>query len=102
MTPEFYANLTEKLMLKLTGPTQAYLLQVKGRDIGAAFSHRHESITYPSAERQLEEITINKMVPTTSEAWEELMNEFLQVNKEKLEMMSRYRQHAYEKGTLKL
>lgn len=98
----FFINRAEKLMMKLTGPTHACLLQVKGRDLDGTFSHRHESVTYPSAERQAQEIAINKLVPATAQAWEELMNEFLQVNKEKLALMNLYRQQAFDKGTLKL
>lgn len=100
--PTYYHHPATKLMLRLTSPTHAYLLQVQGRNLDGPFAHRHESVTQPSPERMQEEIKILKLEPSTPEAWQDLMNEFLQVNKAKLEMMNTYRQRAYETGKLRL
>lgn len=96
----YYINPEAKLMYKLTGPTHAYLLQVDGRDLSAVFHHRHESVTYPSAERLQQELA--GLAPSTAEAWYDLMNEYLQVNKAKLEIVNEIRQRKYDKGELKL
>lgn len=95
----YYQDPAQKRMLRLVSPTEAIELQVLGRDLGSYFKHLHGKITYPSAERLAEEIS--KLQPATAEEWTDLMNEYLQVNKAKLELMNQYRQKQYEQGKLK-
>jgi hypothetical protein len=96
MEVTYYINAPMKKMLKVISPLQADLLVVFGRDLNQPFDHRHTRVTYPSAVRQAEEL--KDMEPSTPEAWELLMNEYLQVNKVKLERMNEYRQRKFEKG----
>lgn len=96
MEVTYYINPQLKKMIKVISPLQADLLVVFGRDPSQPFDHRHTRVTYPSAERQAEDL--KDMQPSTPEAWELLMNEYLQVNKVKLERMCEYRQRKFEKG----
>lgn len=99
---EYHINPAKKLMLRITGPAHAYLVQVLGRDMNAPFSHRHESIMYPSPERLQEEIKLNQMQPATEQQWQELVSEYLQVNKAKVDVWNDWRQKQYENGNLKM
>jgi hypothetical protein len=99
-TVKYWMKPEEKLMFKVVSPTEVFLLQVLGRDMNGPFSHRHEKVTYPSEKRLAEETT--HMLSGYAQDWEELMNEYLQVNKEKLALMSEYRQRLYNEGRLAL
>ncbi len=97
-TVTYWMKPAEKLMYKVVSPTEVFLLQVLGRDMNGMFSHRHEKVTFPSEARLAEET--KAMLSGYAQDWEELMNEYLQVNKEKLVMMSEYRQRLYNDGRL--
>jgi hypothetical protein len=97
--PSFWADPEKKLMIRQTGPAEAILLQILGRDVNGFFHHRHERISYPNPDRLQE--TLASLKPSDPVAWEDLMNEYLQVNKIKLELMNTYRQAQYEKGVLR-
>lgn len=86
-------------MIKRISPTQADLLVVFGRDINQPFDHRHTRVTYPDPARLEEALT--GMAESTAQAWEDLMNDFLQVNKVKVELMNVYRQSQFDRGTLR-
>lgn len=95
-TVSYWSAPENKLMYRRISPTEMILLQVHGRDLGGAFSHRHEKVTYPSSERL--EASLSTLQKSDAAAWEDLMNEYLQVNKVKLEMMNVYRQSQYDRG----
>lgn len=97
MIVTYWINHAERKMLKRFSDTQADLLVVFGRDMNQPFDHRHTRVTYPTAER-LDE-AISGMQASTAQAWEDLMNEFLQVNKVKVDIMNVYRQSQYDRGT---
>jgi len=99
MEVTYWINQPAKLMIKRISETQADLLVVFGRDMNQPFDHRHTRVTYPSALR-LDE-ALKDMQASTVDAWEELMNEYLQVNKVKLEIMNVFRQRKYERGDLR-
>lgn len=94
--PLYYRKSAEKLMFKQISDTVVILLQIEGRDLSKHFHHKHETVTYPNAERLQEDVM--DMEPGTADDWEDLMNEYLQVNKEKLRIMSAYRQRLYDEG----
>lgn len=96
----YWGNPDKNLMYKRLSPTVLILLQVLGRDLLKVFSHRHELITYPTAERL--EADLAEMKQRTHQDWEDLTNEYLQVNKSKLQIMSDHRQRMFEKGGLAL
>jgi hypothetical protein len=104
-TPEYpvtywvHPDPDQKIMMLRFSPTQADFLVVFGRDLTKPFDHRHTRVTYPS-EARLDE-AIAKLVPGSPQGWNDLMNEYLQVNKVKLEIMNVYRQAQYDKGTLR-
>jgi len=100
MEVTYWATPEVNLMYKRISPTVVILLQVNGRDLNQDFHHKHEKVTFPSAERL--EKDIQEMKVRTAQDWEDLMNEFLQVNKVKLELMNIHRQQRYEKGALQL
>lgn len=93
---DYWAQPEKKKMMKRISPTQADLLVIYGRDLTKEFDHRHTRVTYPTPERMEEDL--KDMQPSTAEAWELLMNEYLQVNKVKLERMNEYRQRKFDKG----
>lgn len=82
-----------KKMFRRVSETQADLLVVQGRDLSKAFDHRHTRVYYPSAARLEEDL--RGMSESTMEAWEDLLNEYLQVNKVKLDRISEYRQMKF-------
>lgn len=100
MEVTYWGNPATNLMYKRLSPTVLILLQVQGRDMAKPFHHKHELVTYPTAERLEKDLA--DMKPRTAQDWEDLMNEFLQVNKVKLEIMNVHRQSMYEKGVLVL
>lgn len=100
MEVTYFANPQTNLMYKRVSPTVVILLQVQGRDLNQDFHHKHEKVTFPSAERL--EKDIQEMKIRTAQDWEDLMNEFLQVNKVKLELMNIHRQQRYDRGELKV
>jgi hypothetical protein len=100
MEVSYYENTEAKLMYKRLSPTEAILLQVLGRDMSKPFHHKHEKIVFPSSDRLEKDLA--DMKPRTAQDWEDLMNEYLQVNKVKLEMMNDLRQRRYQEGALKL
>ena len=100
METTYFANPETNLMYKRVSPTVVILLQVQGRDLNQDFHHKHEKVTFPSVERL--EKDIQEMKIRTAQDWEDLMNEFLQVNKVKLELMNIHRQQKYERGELKV
>jgi hypothetical protein len=99
METEYFFTPEKKMMYRIISPTEAILLQILGRDLGGPFSHRHERITYPNEERLQSDIS--SMQPSNESKWEDLMNEYLQVNKVKLELMNVYRDSQYKKGALR-
>lgn len=99
MIVTYWVNKDEKKMIKRISPTQADLLAVLGRDINQPFDHRHTRVIYPTPER-LDEALVG-MTESTALAWEDLMNEFLQVNKVKIDLMNIYRQSKFDRGTLR-
>ncbi|HYG19894.1 MAG TPA: hypothetical protein VD816_13245 [Ohtaekwangia sp.] len=95
----YHSDPVRKLMYKRISPTEVILLQIYGRDLGASFSHRHEKVTFPSRERLEEDLA--SMNKAFSQDWEDLMTEYLQVNKEKLNILNQYRQGQFERGMLR-
>jgi hypothetical protein len=98
-TVHYWSDSAQKLMYKQISPTEVILLQVSGRDLSRDFSHRHEKVTFPSAARLSEDIS--RMQESFFQDWENLMNEYLQVNKEKLAIMNEHRQRQFERGQLR-
>lgn len=96
----YWINKEAKLMYRRVSAAQVDQLQVLGRDLGAAFSHSHRRVTFPSPDGLQEDLNIHKMEASNAEAWEDMMNEYLQINKEKLNIMNQYRQRRYEEGRL--
>jgi hypothetical protein len=96
---QFWADPEKKLMFRVVSPTELILLQILGRDIGGPFSHCHRRVTYPDPDRLQADLEGMKL--SDAWKWEDLMNEYLQVNKVKLEVMNTYRQSQYEKGGLR-
>lgn len=96
----YHSNPELKLMYKVVSPTEAIVVQILGRDLGGAFSHKHVRITFPDADRLNEEL--KDMHPSTPEAWEALLTEYLMINKEKLAIVNERRQMLYDQGQLKL
>lgn len=92
----FFVHPEQKKMIHRIGPAQADLLVVFGRDMSLSFDHRHTRATYSSAECLDEEL--RNMQPSDATTWELYMNEYLQVNKAKLDHMNQYRQRKFEKG----
>lgn len=90
----YYIHAGLKKMLHVVSPTQADLLVVFGRDLSQPFDHRHTRVTYPDPERLAEDL--KEMQPATASDWELLMNEYLQVNKVKLDRMNDYRQRKFQ------
>lgn len=89
----------KKKMIRRISPTEADLLVVFGRDLSKDFDHRHTRVTYPSSDRLDEDL--QGMTTSTPEAWEQLLNEYLQVNKVKLSRMCEYRQRKFNQtGTI--
>jgi hypothetical protein len=96
---KFWKNEQERTMIKQLSPTEIYLVQIAGRDLNAPFHHRHERVTYPNADRLTKDL--ESFSPGSAEDWEDFINEFLQVNKAKLEFMNVRRQKLYEAGKLR-
>lgn len=95
----YWADFERKLMYKVLSPTEACVVQVHGRDLNKSFTHRHEKITFPSQERLLHDLST--LEESNANAWEDMMIEYLQVNKEKLEVLNAHRQRQFERGILK-
>lgn len=96
----YFENPEQKLMYKRVSPTEVYLVQALGRDLSKPFNHRHEKITYPTSDR-LDKVIADLKI-STAQDWEMYLMEFMQVNKEKLAIMSAHRQQLHEKGALVL
>jgi hypothetical protein len=96
----YYANHDQQIMYKLVGNLLVDVIQIKGRDLTGFFSHRHERVTFPSQERLAEDLA--GMKPSSAEAWQQYVSDYLQINKEKLSRLNEHRQQLYDKGQLKL
>lgn len=94
---EFYALQGQKQMYKREGD-RIILLVAQGRNMGADFDHTHKTLGVLESEV----LDFTKMQPATAEDWNELMLEYLGINKEKANIMSAFRQHQFETGKLKL
>lgn len=98
---KYFYHAGQQVMYKRIGlQLSLVLLQIVGRDLSAPFSHRHERITFPSEERLQE--TISGCSESFAQDWENLLNEYAQVTKAKLEYINHWRQREYEAGRLKL
>ena len=93
---KYWKDLSAKLMIKQLSPTEVVKLQIQGRDPSQSFNHIHCRVIYPSAERLAEDL--EKLQEGCADEWEDLLTEFIQVNKEKAKFMNDHRQKLFDQG----
>jgi hypothetical protein len=92
--PSFWELKAENMIVKRISDTEVFLIQVKGRDLGADFAHNHSRATYPSKDRLDERL--QRFTLSTEEEYEIMLATYFQVNDPKRERFNQIRQMKYE------